>query len=117
VTRTIIPTWYRSGRLCRAFTCTIIRMQRHLLRYVTIAIVLGLLAVLAVFLSTGGPQPVGGASAQLNAAYTAFNANDFDGALNAANVALASDPGDVKALLAKAAMNSKKTPTKRGLSS
>jgi tetratricopeptide (TPR) repeat protein len=76
-------------------------MHTHWLRYLWILLVLFVLAIIAVLFSMSVPRG-GTVSPALVQAQQAFNNNDLDGALAASERALASNPNDIDALLAKA---------------
>ena len=76
-------------------------MQTGWIRYVRALFVLAVLVAVAVLISMSGPQ--GSKSAQQIAqSYQAFDNNDLDGALAAAESVLSNNPNDIPALLAKA---------------
>ena len=83
-------------------------MQSHWTRYVWALFALAVLAAIAVLISMSGPNA--GTSqfapqsepAAITQSYQAFDNNDLDGAIAAADGVLSSDPNNVSALLAKA---------------
>ena len=71
------------------------------MRYVYVLLALCVLAVIAVLISMSIPR-AGSQSPALAEARQAFDNNDLAGALAAAESALANNPNDINALLAKA---------------
>ena len=89
-------------------------MQTHWARYLWVLLALFALGIVAALLSMSAPSahPIGyssaGQLATIEDSYRAFDDNDIDGALAAADGILSRDPNDIQALLAKATMLAQK---------